>query len=88
MLLHKVTIIIIIIRYLGDCNHCIGSVITPRLISTLFKYPVWSPLNKIVHTTVIATPAVIDGEYNIKASIVRGFLGICASIHANMNERK
>ena len=44
----------------------------PRLISQLFKRPVWSPEKITFHNTVIATPTVILGEYRINAKMVLG----------------
>ena len=65
----------------------IGSSIRPRFISHAFKRPVWSPEKITFQRTVIATPAVILGEYKIRANIVLGTFVRLQSAHASTKDK-
>ena len=73
-------------RYLALISQITGSFSTPRLISQLFKSPVWSPEKITFHTTVMATPAVILGEYRISANTVLKPLVRLHSAHARIKD--
>ena len=62
MLLHRDTIIMIIIRYLESDSQVIGLWITSSFNSKAFRYPTLSPAKKTCQTVDSMMPAVMDGR--------------------------